>query len=79
MGRKRRVKINNLVATSKGMSLLIDDDVDIVFQLDFIQKLIVVIIAGVSISFIFYVLKLFSVKHALFFVILLSLEPFISV
>jgi hypothetical protein len=70
-------KINNFIANSKGMSLLIDDDVDIVFQLDFIQKLVVVIIAGVSISFIFYVLKnLFSVKHALLSVVLLSLEPF---
>ena len=70
-------KVNNFIAKSKGMSLLIEDNVDIVFQLDFIQKLVVVIIAGVSISFIFYVLKkLFSVKHALLSVVLLSLEPF---
>ncbi|MBW6441651.1 glycosyltransferase family 39 protein [Patescibacteria group bacterium] len=70
-------KINNYWAIYQGQSLVADDDIGIVFQLDFIQKLLVVIVLGLTTSLIFYVLKnIINLKFAFLSVLLLTLEPF---
>jgi hypothetical protein len=70
-------KINNLYSTLTGISLVAEDSVNVIFQLDFIQKLLLVIVLGLTTSMIFYVLKnVIDVKYALISVIFLSLEPF---
>ena len=70
-------RINNFLAGIKGQSLIADENVNIIFQLDFIQKLLVVIVIGIAISFIFHALKnIIGLKYALFSVLMLSLEPF---
>ena len=70
-------RINNYLAGIRGQSLVADEDVTIIFQLDFIQKLLVVVAIGIAVSFIFHVLRnILGMKYALFSVLMLSLEPF---
>lgn len=70
-------KITNYWASSRGMSLVADDSVDIIFQTDFVQKLLVVLAAGLTITSVFQVIKkIFGFKYALLSIILLTLEPF---
>lgn len=71
------VKVNNYMAKINNQSLVADDNIQIIFQLDFVQKLLVVLVMGIAISFIFYVLKnVFGLKYALFSAVMLNLEPF---
>ncbi len=54
-----------------------DNDIAAIFQMDFVQKLLVVFVMGISIMFIYYPLRrLFGLLYAAIFVLLLSLEPF---
>ncbi len=71
------VQINNTYAGFKGQSLVADDDVGIIFQLDFIQKLLVVCAQGFAVAFIFYALRnIFGYKYSLISLFILTLEPF---
>lgn len=70
-------KLTNYWAESQGRSIVADDSVDIIFQIDFVQKLLVVVVAGLTITSIFHILKkLFGCKYAFISVLLLTLEPF---
>jgi len=71
------VQINNTYAGFKGQSLVADDDVSIIFQLDFIQKMLVVCAQGFAVAFTFYVLRnIFGYKYSMLVVFMLTLEPF---
>ncbi len=71
------VKINNTYANLKGQSLVADESVDIIFQLDFVQKLLVVCAQGIAVTFVFYVLRnIFGYKYSMIAIFMLSLEPF---
>ena len=74
------VKINNLYTDiDPGFGYFSGADVEInrIFQLHFVQKLVLVIVLGISLSFVFYPLrKLFGAGYALLAFLLLSLEPF---
>lgn len=55
----------------------LDNNIDNVFQLHFLQKLFIVLVLGFVMSTIFYVLrKLFRIKYATLSIFLLSFEPF---
>ena len=70
-------KVNNVYSELSGQSLLADENVSVVFRLDFIQKIILVVVLGITTSFVFYALRnIVDLKYALVAVFLLSLEPF---
>jgi len=70
-------KITSYVAQIKGQSLVADENISIVFQLDKIQKILLVIMLGIATSFLFHALRnLFGLKYSALSVLLLSLEPF---
>jgi hypothetical protein len=70
-------KITNYWAESQGRSIVADDSVDIIFQIDFVQKLLVVLVAAFTITSVFQILKkIFGFKYAFISTILLTLEPF---
>ena len=55
----------------------INDNINTVFELHFVQKLILVTAIGLTISSVFYVLrKLFGLQYSILTVMLISLEPF---
>ena len=70
-------KITNYWAESQGKSILADDSVDIIFQIDFVQKLLIVLVIALTITSVFQIFKIiFGLKHALVSILLLTLEPF---
>lgn len=70
-------KINNAYSVARGISLSADNNINIIFQLDFIQKFLIVCTIGIALSFIFYVLRnVFGLKYAIVSIFLLSFEPF---
>ena len=70
-------KLNNVYSNLVGKSLVAGDDVGIIFQLDFIQKFLLVMALGLATSFIFHALRnIVDLKYAFLSVFLLSLEPF---
>lgn len=71
------IQINNTYAGIKGQSLVADNDVNIIFQLDLIQKILVVSAQAVAVCFIFYALRnMFGFKYSLISIFILTLEPF---
>ncbi|MBI2414970.1 glycosyltransferase family 39 protein [candidate division WWE3 bacterium] len=58
-------------------TLPIDNDITFIFELNFLQKLLIVCTTGIVLAFIFHVLrKVFGLKYACIAIILVSLEPF---
>jgi len=54
-----------------------NDVVSTVFELDFVQKLLVVLVIGIGLAFVFYpIKKLFDIKNALITIGLVSFEPY---
>ena len=71
------VKINKLYSSIAHLSLTADNDVKVIFRLDFIQKLMIVTAIGFVVATIFYVLRnIFNLKFALLAVFFLTFEPF---
>lgn len=71
------VKINNVYSSLINQSLSADENVNVIFQLDFIQKFLIVCVIGFVLSLTFYVLRnIFGLKYALVSTFLLSFEPF---
>jgi len=71
------VKINIAYSSLTNQSLSADDNINIIFQLDFIQKLLIVIAIGFVLSTVFYVLRnILGLKYALVSVFFLCFEPF---
>ncbi|KKS17441.1 MAG: hypothetical protein UU72_C0002G0024 [candidate division WWE3 bacterium GW2011_GWB1_41_6] len=55
----------------------LDDNINTIFELNFVQKLVIVIAIGFTLASVFYVLRnLFGKKYAIPAIILISLEPF---
>lgn len=70
-------KITNYLAESQGRSVIADDSVDIIFQIDFAQKILVVLVTALTISSVFHIFKkIFGLKYAVISIFLLTLEPF---
>lgn len=58
-------------------NIIDENSSDFVFGLDFVQKLLLTVVLGISVALIFYVIKkLFGIKYALISIALLTLEPF---
>lgn len=71
------VKINNIYSTVINKSLSADNDISVIFQLDFIQKFLIVSVIGFVLATVFYVLRnIFDLKFAFLAIFLLSFEPF---
>jgi hypothetical protein len=71
------VKLNILYSSLTNKSLSADGDVSIIFQLDFIQKFLIVCVIGCVLTSIFYVLRnIFGYKYAWVSIFFLSFEPF---
>lgn len=71
------IKINIAYSSLTNKSLSADDNVGIIFQLDFIQKFLIVCVIGFVLSTIFYVLRnILGLKYALVSTFFLSFEPF---
>ncbi len=70
-------KITNYLAESQGRSVIADDSVDIIFQIDFAQKILVVLVTALTISSVFHIFKkIFGLEYAVISIFLLTLEPF---
>ena len=70
-------KITNYWAQSQGRSVIADDSVDIIFQIDFVQKFLVVLVTALTITSVFHIFKkTFGLKYAVVSIFLLTLEPF---
>lgn len=70
-------KITNYWAQSQGKSIIADESVDIIFQIDFVQKLLLVLVIALTVTSVFHILKnVFGIKYALLSFLLLTLEPF---
>ena len=70
-------KLTNYWAESQGRPVVADDSVDIIFQIDFVQKLLVVLVIAFTVASIFHIFsKIFGFKYALVSTVLLTLEPF---
>jgi len=71
------VKINAAYSMLTNTSLSADDNIGVIFQLDFIQKFLIVCVIGLVLSLVFYVLRnVFGLKYALISIFFLSFEPF---
>lgn len=54
-----------------------DNNIKTIFELDFVQKLFVVVVISLTLASIFYVLRnMFGIKYAAFALVLLAAEPF---
>lgn len=71
------VKINSAYSMLTNTSLSADDNIGVIFQLDFMQKFLIVCVIGLVLSLVFYVLRnVFGLKYALISIFFLSFEPF---
>ncbi|HSX39333.1 MAG TPA: glycosyltransferase family 39 protein [Candidatus Saccharimonadales bacterium] len=71
------VKVYNLYYDLVFKTNPADNSLTTVFELNFIQKLFIVMTIAITLAFVFYPLKkLFGTRYAVIFVLFLSLEPF---